>query len=122
MTRAVRGAIQVRENTRAAIEDAAVRLLGELLRANSLAEDGIISVIFSLTGDLTTGNPATGLRRAGFASVPLFCAQEPRLEGAMPKVIRALVTFNAIDVQSPVPIYLDGAEALRPDLQPGTHA
>jgi chorismate mutase len=122
MTRAVRGAIQVAENTRGAIEAAAARLVGALLRANVLSEDRIVSIMFSLTEDLDTGNPATGLRLNGFASTPLFCAQEARVEGAMPRVIRALLTYDAPRRRVPVPVYLDGAEALRPDLRSGSKA
>jgi chorismate mutase len=121
MTRAVRGAIQVAENATAAIERAGTRLVTELLRQNGIAEDHIVSIIFSMTEDLTAANPATGLRRTGFAGTPLFCAQEARVDGALPRVIRALVTFEPVEDRRPVPVYLDGAEGLRPDLNdPGT--
>jgi chorismate mutase len=116
MTRAVRGAIQVRENKAPTIEHAAVRLVTEVLRANGIAENHIVSIMFSLTEDLTAANPATGLRRTGFASTPLFCVQEARIDGALPRVIRALVTFDSLERRSSVPVYLEGAEALRPDL------
>jgi chorismate mutase len=66
--------------------------------------------------DLTAANPATGLRRTGFSSTPLFCTQEARIDGALPRVIRALVTFESLERRASVPVYLDGAEALRPDL------
>ncbi len=120
MTRAVRGAIQVREDTRQAIGDAAVRLVGEILRVNSIAEDDIVSIIFSLTEDLTALNPASGLRRVGFSGTPLFCTQEARVQGGMPRVIRALVTWESLQRREAVPVYLDGAEALRVDLSQGT--
>jgi chorismate mutase len=116
MTRAVRGAIQVTENHAPTIEQASVRLVTEILLANGIAENQIVSIMFSLTEDLTAANPATGLRRTGFASTPLFCAQEARIDGALPRVIRALVTFDSLERRPSVPIYLDGAEALRPDL------
>ena len=70
MTKAVRGAIQVREDSRQAIGDAVVRLVTEILRANAIAENHIVSIIFSLTQDLTALNPATGLRQVGFADPP----------------------------------------------------
>jgi chorismate mutase len=116
MTKAVRGAIQVAENSRPVIEMAAARMVREVLRVNGIQESHIVSVIFSVTVDLTAGNPATGLRCTGFADIPLFCAQEPRVDGAMPRVIRALVTWDALERRPIVPVYLDGAEALRPDL------
>jgi chorismate mutase len=119
MTRAVRGAIQVREDAARAIGDATVRLVGEILRVNAIAENHIVSIIFSLTQDLTALNPATGLRRVGFASTPLFCTQEARIAGGMPRVIRALLTYESLETREAVPVYLDGAEALRSDLTRG---
>jgi chorismate mutase len=116
MTRAVRGAIQVADNSRQAVENGAVRLVNEILRANAIAERQIVSIIFSLTEDLTAANPATGLRREGFAGTPLFCTQEPRIEGSMPRVIRVLVTFESPERHETMAVYLDGAEALRADL------
>ena len=119
MTKAVRGAIQVREDTAQAIGAAAVRLVKEILRLNVIAENHIVSIIFSLTQDLSAMNPATGLRRVGFAATPLFCAQEARIAGSMPRVIRALVTWESLERRETVPVYLDGAEALRSDLTHG---
>jgi chorismate mutase len=116
MTKAVRGAIQVVENSRQAIEEASVRLTQEILRANAIAENHIVSIIYSLTEDLTAANPAGGLRRVGFAGTALFCTQEPRVEGGLPRVLRALVTYDALDGHQTVPVYLDGAQVLRPDL------
>ena len=116
MTRAVRGAIQVSVNSASAIESAGERLAVEVLRANGIAENHIVSILFSMTEDLTAANPATGLRRTGFSATPLFCTQEARVDGALPRVIRVLVTYEAPEGAVPVPIYLDGAEGLRPDL------
>ena len=116
MTRAVRGAIQVAGNTASAIEAAGARLATEMLRVNGIAENHIVSILFSMTGDLTAANPATGLRRTGFSDTPLFCTQEARVDGSLPRVIRALVTYDAADSAAPLPVYLDGAEGLRPDL------
>jgi chorismate mutase len=118
MTRAVRGAIQVSGNTASSIEQAGTKLVKEILRANGIAENQIVSIVFSLTEDLTAANPATGLRRTGFASTPLLCTQEARIDGAMPRVIRVLVTWDSLERRVPTPVYLDGAEVLRPDLDP----
>jgi chorismate mutase len=116
MVRAVRGAIRPKENTKEAIRAASLRLVTELLAENRIGEDGIISLIFSVTDDLFAANPAAGLRTMGFAEVPLFCLQEARVDGAMKSVIRVLLTYEASGGRRPVPVYLDGAEALRPDL------
>jgi chorismate mutase len=122
MTRAVRGAIRVTDDTAAGIEAAGARIVGETLRANGIAENHIVSIIFSVTEDLTAGNPATGARRGGLADTPLFCVQEARIDGAMPRVVRVLVTYDSLERRPIVPVYLDGAEALRPDLSGGGRA
>lgn len=125
MIRAVRGAIQVAADTRAAIHGAGTRLVRAVLAANDLAEADLVSLVFSLTTDLRSANPATGLRSAGFAQVPLFCVQEAAVEGSMPRVIRLLATFEvpaswaASGRARAEAVYLDGARDLRPDLASG---
>ena len=116
MTKAVRGAIRVSENSARSIEQAGTKLVVEILKANGIAENQIVSILFSLTEDLTAANPAAGLRRTGFAAPPLFCTQEARIDGALPRVIRTLVTWDSRGRRVPTPVYLDGAEVLRPDL------
>jgi chorismate mutase len=125
MTRAARGAIQVESDTREAIFSATVRLVRGVLAANGLCESDLVSLVFSLTDDLGAGNPATGLRREGFAEVPLFCVQEARVEGSMPRIVRLLATFEvpaswtAAKRTRAEAVYLDGARDLRPDLAKG---
>ena len=95
------------------------QLYCEILTQNAIQENDIVSVLFSVTNDLTAMNPATALRKAGLAqSVPLFSSAEPFIEGYLPSVIRILLTYygNA----DPVHVYLNGAEVLRPDLNAGT--
>ncbi len=116
MIRAVRGAIQAGSDSRESIEEAASRLLGEIALLNRLDESRVISILFSVTADLTAANPATGLRRAGYGETALFCLQEARSEGSLPRMIRVLVTYRGPWWRRPRPVYLDGAEALRPDL------
>lgn len=122
MTRAVRGAIKAARNDRRVIHAAGVRLMREIMRSNAIRLDDIVSVMFSLTPDLDAGNPATGMREAGFSDTPLFCVQEASVEGSMPGIIRALVTFECEPGRKPTAVYLDGAEALRPDLDTGRTA
>src|SRR5579864_9074121 len=94
-TRAVRCAIRVTENAAQRIQGAAVRLVREVLVVNGIAENQLVSIIFSMTDDLTASNPATGLRSVGFAATPLFCVNEARIDGGMPMVLRVLVTWNS---------------------------
>ena len=116
--KAVRGAIQVAQNSEEAIGQGAVRLARELLQVNGLAEGDLVSVLFTLTPDLDRANPATALRTLGFSRTPLLCLQEAFIQGQLPRVIRLLLTYRAAPESEPRPVYLEGAAALRPDLAP----
>jgi len=114
--RAVRGAVGIERNDRQEIHSGACRLVREILSRNGIQEGQIISVLFSVTKDLTKGNPATGLRSCGFADTPLFCVQEADIEGAEARIVRVLLTYSEDSGTAPVPVYLGRASELRPDL------
>ncbi|MFP4372902.1 MAG: chorismate mutase [Spirochaetaceae bacterium] len=114
--RAVRGAIQLREDSAEAMRDGVRRLLAQLLERNGIAEERIVSIIFSQTGDLTAENPARALRRAGFAATPLFCTAEPEYPESLPRTLRVLLSFETEAAGEARPVYLDGAHSLRPDI------
>ncbi|MFA5468170.1 MAG: chorismate mutase [Sphaerochaetaceae bacterium] len=113
---AIRGAIQVVEDSPAAIEEGVERLYHAICMANTLIEEQMISLIFSITNDLKSFNPATALRRSYPAfGVPLFCTQEASIEGMLPRTIRILI--HCYSTQAEVHhIYLEGARSLRSDL------
>jgi chorismate mutase len=53
----------------------------------------------------------------GLGIVPLMCAREIPVDGAMPSVIRVLMHFHSDrSLRDVVHVYLEGAEALRDDL------
>lgn len=100
-----------------AILNATERLLSSLLRRNGLQPDDIVSAFFTVTDDLVAAFPAEAARRMGLGAVPLLCAREIPVAGAMPRVVRTLVHFHTERSQAEiVPVYLDGAESLRDDL------
>lgn len=114
---AFRGAICVKEDSPCVIEDALKKLWDAIERENRPAEDEIAFLLFSQTSDLQSRNPAGALRKWGHCcSVPLFCMQEPQIAGMMKRVIRVLVVMKDAGNKSYRPVYLDGAERLRPDL------
>jgi chorismate mutase len=92
-------------------------LVGEILGRNALSVDDLISIIFTATPDLHCEFPAVGARDLGIIDVPLLCAAEITVDGAMPRVIRTLVHAESelprADVQH---VYLRGAVALRKDI------
>jgi chorismate mutase len=55
-------------------------------------------------------------RRLGLDSVPLLCAREIPVPGALPRVIRLLLHYHAGDGHAPAHVYLGEARALRADL------
>jgi chorismate mutase len=115
--KAIRGAIQIDDNTVAAIHQGVKELLSEVLLANAISADEVISVILTSTPDLTADFPAVGAREIGFGSVPLLCASEIDVPGALPRVIRVMlhVWFEG-PIENVNHIYLRGAAALRRDL------
>jgi chorismate mutase len=92
-------------------------LYDSLLKKNNLAEDDIVSVIFSLTSDLDALNPAAALRQTGRAgALALFAAQEAETaDVTLPRVLRVLVHCYLPEGSKPCHVYQNGAEILRPD-------
>ena len=114
---AVRGAISVRANRAADIREATGRLLETLIRRNGLTADRVVSAVFTATPDLTADFPAHSARRIGWTDVPLLGAVELAVPGAPKRIVRVLLTLR--DVPRGVrliPVYLDDAALLRPDL------
>ncbi len=115
--RAIRGAIQVDENSTLAIAAGTKELLAEIIRANSLEVSQVISVILTATPDLNAAFPAAAAREVGFESTPLLCAVEIDVPGALSRVIRAMVTVETSTAMHEIShIYLAGAKALRRDI------
>lgn len=97
--------------------EAVVELVTALMERNELSTDDLISVIFTSTPDLTSAFPAAAARTLGIGDVPLLCAQELDIDGALPRVVRVLV-HAVLDRprKDVVHVYLRGAETLRLDL------
>jgi len=114
---AVRGANVVERNEASAILEATAVLMRELMERNSLAAERMVSCIFTLTDDLDAEFPAVAARRLGLDRVPLLCAREVPVPGALPQVIRVLVHYYAADQHEPRHVYLGEARSLRADLE-----
>ncbi|HEX9537326.1 MAG TPA: chorismate mutase [Streptosporangiaceae bacterium] len=115
--RAIRGAVQIDANERAAILEGTTELVSEVMTRNSLVTDDVISVLFTATPDLTAEFPALAARKIGFQDVPLLCASEIGVPGAMPRVVRLLMHVETGQPRSALQhVYLRGAAALRLDI------
>ncbi len=114
---ALRGASSVDQNDAQAIIGATEWLLREILRRNDLEPDDLVSCIFTLTEDLDAEFPAVAARNIGFDRVPLLCAREVPVPGAVPKVIRVLMHYYAPEDHVAQHVYLGEARTLRSDLE-----
>ncbi|TDD76816.1 chorismate mutase [Actinomadura darangshiensis] len=115
--RAVRGATQIDADDRDQILEATAELVSAVMFRNELSTDDVISVIFTVTPDLTTEFPALAARKLGFHDVPLLCATEIGVPGALPRVIRLMAHIETGRPRSDVQhVYLRGATALRLDI------
>src|ERR1017187_7958965 len=114
---ALRGANSVEANEADAILEATDLLIRELMTRNALTAEAMVSCIFTLTDDLDAEFPAVAARRLGLDRVPLLCAREVPVPGALPRVIRVLVHYYADPEHEPRHVYLGEARVLRADLE-----
>ena len=114
---AVRGATKVSSNDADEILESTEELMREVIDRNDLVAERMVSCIFTSTHDLNAEFPAAAARKLGLSSVPLLCAQEIDVPGAMRSVIRVLVHYYAPEGHEPVHAYLGDAQELRSDLK-----
>ena len=115
--RAARGAVRVPSDEGDVLLGSTERLLSSMLQRNEIDTDDLVSIMFTATEDLRSVFPAEAARRMGLGRVPLLCALEIPVEGAMTSVIRILVHFHSDrSLDEITHVYLDGAESLRDDV------
>ena len=115
--RALRGAITVESNDADAILEGTEELVRTVMERNALSPDDMVSCIFTATGDLDAEFPAVAARDLGLNRVPLLCAREIDVPGALERVIRVLLHYYADNAHEPQHVYLREARALRADLE-----
>ena len=114
--RAIRGAITVEADTAEAIHEGTTELLDEVLTRNELTPDVLVSIIFTATPDLTSEFPAVAARGMGLSAVPLLCAREIPVEGAMMRCVRVMIHCYCPPEREIRHVYLRDARQLRTDL------
>src|SRR3954465_9699549 len=115
--RAIRGATQLDSDDRDHLLVSVEELSREIFAQNNVDTDKLVSMVFTATPDLHSEFPALAARQLGIGDVPLLCAQEIDVAGAMPRVIRGMVHAETERTKSQVRhVYLRGAVALRRDL------
>ena len=94
-----------------------------IFKINDIAPEDIVSRQFTMTQDLDAKNPAAALRcgqnEIDVSACALFCSQEVSVRGMRGSTIRVLVTAYMNEGSVPRHVYLNGAEALRPDFAAG---
>lgn len=113
--RALRGATTVDVDTSEAIDEAVLELFTVLFERNDLRAEDLISVIITATDDLHAKFPAASARAFGLGAVPLLCARELDVVGAVARCIRVLVHLESSGAALHH-VYLRGAANLRDDL------
>lgn len=115
--RALRGAITLEADTKDQVIERTARLLQTLLERNGATKADLISIVFTATGDVRSEFPAAAARSIGISDVPLLCARELDVEGAIRLCIRVLVHLYTDKEPSALRhVYLEGAVPLRTDL------
>ena len=115
--RALRGATQVDADTIEQVTTRVQALVNAMLDRNGVDKDDLISVIFTATDDIHSMFPATAARGIGLGDVPLLCARELDIDGAMKMTIRVLMHVNIDKARAELHhVYLEGTKSLRDDL------
>ena len=95
ITKGIRGAITVDENSPEAIGSATIKLLTELVKRNNIETHLISHAIFSLTSDLNADFPAKYARiNLKWKDVPMMCFNELEVPNSLAKCLRVLIVLN----------------------------
>jgi len=115
--RAIRGATQLENDVREHMLQRVAEMVRDVIEFNDLDVEDFISIIFTATSDLVSEFPAYAARQLGFSDVPLICARELEVEGALPRVVRMLAHVETDLTKAEIThVYLHGAAKLRRDL------
>lgn len=109
---AIRGAIFVNEDTPQEIEKRTKQLMDKIFRVNSIEFEEVVAVIFSVTPDLRSMNPATVFRKSGHAFSSM-CFQEADFTHSPKRVLRVMVLLERNRFGNVVHVYENGAESLK---------
>ncbi len=115
--RAIRGAITLDRDEKDHLHARTIELVEAMMTDNALHTDDLISVIFTCTPDIVSDFPAAAARQMGFGAVPLMCAQEMAVPGALPLVVRVMMHAHLERPRDEIShVYLRDAVSLRRDL------
>ncbi len=115
ITKGIRGAITVDENTSKALEGATLELLCEMFEQNGIKDTSQIShIIYTTTNDLNADFPAKFPRiNFNWNDVAMMCFHELDVPNSLPMCLRILLVINCEEDFEPKFVYLKGAKNLR---------
>lgn len=114
---AIRGATTVTEDTISNIREASIELITEILLANNLKPEELISIIFSCTRDIRSSYPGKHIREHfGLDSAAIMHFNEMEVQNSMEKCIRVMILVNKDKLENIRFVYLNNAKNLRQDL------
>ena len=115
--RALRGATTLDEDTPEQVNERVRALVSSMLERNGIDHDDLVSILFTATDDVVSMFPAAAARSLGLGDVPLICARELTVAGAVPRCVRVLLHFYTERTRDSLHhVYLEGARGLRDDL------
>jgi chorismate mutase len=115
--RAIRGATTLEVDERRHLHERTIELVRAMLNENGLTAEDLVSVVFTATPDISSDFPAAAARALDLGDVPLLCAVEMGVEGALGRVIRVMAHANLDVPRNEVKhVYLHDAVSLRRDL------
>lgn len=115
ITKGIRGAITVEENSTESIKEATLELLKEMIKQNNITGTSNIShVIFTTTNDLNAAFPAKFPRlELGWTDVAMMCFHELDVPESLKMCLRIMIVVNCDVNFEPEFVYLKGASGLR---------
>ena len=95
ITKGIRGAITVENNTEADLRGATLELLKAMINENKIIRENISHVIFTLTPDLNAAFPA-GFARVdlGWENIAMMCYNELDVPNSIKRCLRVLIVIN----------------------------
>jgi len=115
--RALRGAITLDTDSKEQVIERTARLLTTMLERNQVTHEDLVSIVFTATDDIHAEFPAAAARQIGISDIPLLCARELSVDGAVGLCIRVLMhLYTEKEPPALRHVYLEGAVPLRTDL------
>lgn len=115
--RGIRGATTLDEDTAEQVFERTQALIEAIVERNSIQREDLVSMLFTVTEDISSAFPAAAARALGYDDVALIGATEASVVGAPPRCVRVLVhCYSSLERTALHHVYLEGAAGLRRDL------